>query len=196
MRAAKSLPPEYFERMFAGTPDPWDFETSPYEKAKYEHTLDALGERRFRRALEIGCANGVLTERLAGRCEELLAIDVSETALGAARARCAGYNHVQLTRLSFPGEAPIGTSFDLIVLSEVAYYWDETDLSLAGRKLLDLLAPAGDLLLVHWTGETDYPQSGDDAVESLQGALGSWVETVLHERRTMYRLDLWRRRPS
>ena len=70
MRAARSLPPEYFERMFAGTPDPWEFETSPYEQAKYEHTLDALGERRFRRALEIGCANGVLTERLAGHCEE------------------------------------------------------------------------------------------------------------------------------
>lgn len=196
MRASKSLPPEYFERMFAGTPDPWAFETSSYEKAKYDHTLKALGERRYGRALEIGCANGVLTDRLARHCDGLLAIDVSKTALAAARARCGGQDHVQFACMHFPEDAPTGAPFDLILLSEVAYYWDDADLALAARRLVDLLAPGGDLLLVHWTGDTDYPQSGDDAVEALQGAMGSDVETAREERRPKYRLDLWRRRPS
>lgn len=196
MRARESLPADYFEQMFAGTPDPWGFETSPYEQAKYRHSIAALGGRHYRRAFEIGCANGVLTRQLSRCCDDLLAIDVSETALARARARCAGQTAVRFTRMGFPDEVPGGSAFDLIVLSEVAYYWDDTDLARAACKLLDLLAPGGDLLLVHWVGETDYPQSGDDAVAALRRSMVSGVETVLHERRPEYRLDLMRRRPA
>lgn len=195
-RARDSLPPRYFEEMFAGTPDPWDFETSPYEQAKYARTIAALGDRRYRLALEIGCANGVLTQRLAGLCDDLLAIDVSETALASAEARCAALPAVHLARLAFPGQTPDGAAFDLIALSEVAYYWDDADLALAAHRLLDLLAPGGDLILVHWTGETDYPQTGDGAVDTLQRAMAGGIEVVLQERQAQYRLDLWRRSPT
>jgi predicted TPR repeat methyltransferase len=195
-RARDSLPPRYFEEMFAGTPDPWEFETSPYEQAKYAHTIAALGDRRYRKALEIGCANGVLTQRLASLCEDLMAIDVSETALASADARCAALPAVHFARLAFPGQTPHGAPFDLIVLSEVAYYWDEADLALAACRLLDLLAPGGDLILVHWTGETDYPQTGDGAVDALQRAMAGGVQAVLQERQAQYRLDLWRRPPA
>lgn len=53
--------------------------------------------------------------------------------------------------------------------------------------------PQRDLILVHWTGETDYPQSGDDAVEGLRRHLGEAVSVVVGERRERYRLDRWRR---
>lgn len=195
-RARDSLPPRYFEEMFAGTADPWDFETSPYEQAKYAHTIAALGDSRYRQALEIGCANGVLTQRLAGLCEDLLAIDVSETALARADARCAALPAVHFARLAFPGQTPHGAPFDLIVLSEVAYYWNDADLALAAYRLLDLLAPGGNLILVHWTGETDYPQTGDGAVDALQRAMAGGVEAVLQDRQAQYRLDLWRRSPA
>ncbi|KRE13874.1 NodS family protein [Bosea sp. Root381] len=196
MRARKSLPPEYFERMFAGTPDPWGFETSPYERAKYEHSIAALGGHHYRQGFEIGCANGVLTRQLARHCDNLLAVDVSETALASARDRCSEFHGVRFALMGFPGEAPTEATFDLIVVSEVAYYWDDADLRQAARQLHGLLAPGGDLLLVHWTGETDYPQSGDDAVGALQQAMASDVLSVLHERRPEYRLDLWRRSPA
>lgn len=194
MRAGKSLPPEYFERMFAGTPDPWDFETSPYEQAKYAHSVATLSGRNYRHAFEIGCANGVLTRQLAEHCDDLLAVDVSETALASARGRCRDLPEVRFARMSFPGDVPTEGSFDLIVLSEVAYYWDDADLERAAAKVLALLAPGGDLLLVHWVGETDYPQSGDEAVEGLHEVMASGVEILLYERRPEYRLDLWRRR--
>ena len=196
MRARDSLPPTYFENMFAATPDPWGFETSPYEQAKYARTIAALGGRRYPQALEIGCANGVLTQRLAVFCEDLLAIDVSETALASADARCAGLSAVRFARLEFPGQVPEGRVFDLIVLSEVAYYWNDADLALAGRLLLDLLAPGGDLILVHWTEETDYPQTGDGAVDTLQRIMAESVAAILHDRQAQYRLDLWRRSPA
>jgi SAM-dependent methyltransferase len=174
-------------------PSPW---TSSYEQAKYEHSIAALGGRHYRRAFEIGCANGVLTRQLARHCDDLLAVDVSETALASARGRCSGLDWVRFSRMVFPVEAPTEATFDLILVSEVAYYWDDADLAQAAPILLHLLAPGGDLLLVHWTGATDYPQTGDGAVEALQRAMASGVEAFLAERRPEYRLDLWRRRQA
>ncbi len=192
-RPHASLPPAYFEEMFASTPDPWDFETSSYEQAKYAHTLAALGDRHYRSVFEIGCANGVLTQKLATHCERLLAIDVSRTALATAKARCEAAERIQFAQMIFPGEVPNSEGFDLIVLSEVAYYWDDADLGLAANRVCKLLAPGGDFLLVHWTGETDYPQSGDGAVKALPAALSIEAETLREERTPDYRLDLWRR---
>ena len=62
-----------FEGMYADRPDPWGFETSAYEQAKYDATIAALGPAATPRALEIGCSIGVLSERLAARCDALLA---------------------------------------------------------------------------------------------------------------------------
>ena len=35
------------------------------------------------------------------------------------------------------------------------------------ERVVGSLARGGDLVLVHWTGETDYPLSGDEASEQL-----------------------------
>ena len=192
MRRERSIEPDYFERLYAEKGDPWEFETSEYEAAKYDDTLAALPTGRFADALEVGCANGVMTARLAPRCDALLAVDVSETALTAARARCAGLAQVRFERRRLPAEAPEG-AFDLILLSEVVYYWDRDDLKLMAERLRRMARSGGHVLLVHWTGETDYPLSGDDAVEGLAAELGGAFAPVRAERRDRYRLDLWRR---
>lgn len=194
MRPDASLPPSYFENMFAADPDPWRFETSAYERAKYDRTIAALGDRRYLRALEIGCANGVLTSRLARHVEELIAVDVSASALVRARRRCADLAGVRFERRTFPEQAPAG-EFDLIVVSEVAYYWSDRDLAAAGRWMAGALAPEGRALLVHWTGATDYPQTGDEAVEKLARAVAPRVRSVGTERTESYRLDVWERAP-
>jgi SAM-dependent methyltransferase len=193
MRRERSIDAAWFEDLYAREGDPWRFETSPYERAKYDHTLEALPAARFASALEVGCANGVLTERLAPRCDRLLAVDVSETALAAAAARCGGLPQVVLERRRLPAEAPAGP-FDLVLLSEVIYYWDSDDLRAAADWLRAAVPSGGHLLLVHWTGETDYPKSGDEAVGELFAMLGDAVEVARAERRDRYRLDLWRRR--
>lgn len=189
-----SLDTAYFENMFQGTDDPWGLESSAYEQAKYAHTIAALQGRHYARAFEVGCAKGVLTQKLAPWCDRLLAIDVSSTALRAARKRCAALPHVAFANMVFPQHGPEGP-FDLVVLSEVVYYWDDRDIARAGAWLRRHLGAAGDVMLVHWTGETDYPQSGDEAVTKLQAALGPVVGPVAAQRRDSYRLDLWRRQP-
>lgn len=191
-RPPTSLSADYFERIFQDTADPWDLESSPYEKRKYDHSVAALQGQIYAQALEIGCAKGVLTQRLASQCGSLLAIDISETALTAARARLAEHDHIACERMTFPQQTPPATAVDLMVLSEVVYYWDDADIVRAADWIAGNLAPGGDVLLVHWTGETDYPQSGDDAVTKLQNALGAAVAVVIQERCPDYRLDMWR----
>lgn len=194
-RHTASLDPQYFENMFRASDDPWDLESSVYEMDKYAQSVRALGGRTYELGFEIGCAKGVLTQALARHCRAMLAIDVSETALKAARVRCASLDHISFGRMVFPEHTPMGSAFDLIILSEVAYYWDDADIARAATWIAAHIAPGGDILLVHWTGETDYPQSGDDAVSKLQTALAPWVNIITEERALRYRLDLWRAQP-
>ncbi|MGF7154744.1 class I SAM-dependent DNA methyltransferase [Novosphingobium gossypii] len=186
-----SLDAEYFDGIFAADEDPWDLASSDYEAAKFAHTHDVLADRRYARALEIGCAHGVLTSLLAPLCDRLLATDISARALALARKRAGGHPGVTFAHMAFPHTTPDPADFDLVVLSEVAYYWDLVDLKRAGAWLRDHVAPGGRLILVHYTGETDYPHTADDAVETIWSALGGEFRMEMMARKDMYRLDLW-----
>jgi predicted TPR repeat methyltransferase len=180
---------EYFEGLYAESGDPWDFETSEYERNKYGRTLEVLGERRFHRALEAGASIGVFTEMLADRCDELLAVDVSELAVNAARERLAGQGHVRVKRRTLPEEMPDGP-FDLIVASEVLYYFPREEMAAALRAFERELAQGGTLLAVHWRRETKtYPLQGDEVHELLVGHMRLQNSKTIVE--TDYRLDLF-----
>lgn len=186
-----SLDARYFDDVFAGDDDPWGLASSPYEAAKFAATTAALADRRYPRALEVGCAHGVLTRRLAPLCDDLLSIDISDRALDLARARCRDLPQVRFARDAFPEAPPPVEPLDLAVLSEVAYYWSDADLVRAADWLHAHVAPGGRVLLVHYVRETDYPQTGDAAVEKLAAAFRPVIE---HQERTDdYRLDRWRR---
>ncbi len=191
MRRERSIDPDYFEALYRDKGDPWEFETSAYEAAKYRETLAALPAPRFASVLEVGCANGVLTAQLGPRCDALLAVDVSKTALEAARARCADQPHIRIEQRRLPADAPQET-FDLVLLSEVVYYWDSEDIVRLGDWLRGAVRSGGHVLLVHWIGETDYPKSGDDAVAELHAALADRVSVEHTDRHEAYRVDLWR----
>ncbi|MBU8537833.1 SAM-dependent methyltransferase [Falsiroseomonas tokyonensis] len=188
-----SLPPDYFEALYQADPDPWRFAESAYERDKYRDTLEALPRPRHASALEAGCSIGVLTAALAPRCEALLAVDAAAAPLEAARTRCAGLPQVTIRQAVLPRDWPEGR-FDLMLFSEVLYYLDAADLDRLATRVAEALAPGGDILLVHWTGETDYPQTGDAAAEAFCAALAPRAEVTLRQRRPRYRLDLLRGR--
>ena len=193
-----SLEPSYFDGVYAAAADPWCFETSAYEQAKYAATVAALGQRQFGRGFEIGCSVGVLTALLAQRCQHLLAVDVSDAALQSARRRLQHLPHVQLENWQLPQQCPPGP-FDLVVLSEVGYYWSLHDLGLASSCITAALQPGGLLLLVHWTPVVaDYPLTGDTVhAHFLDLAADSGPLTHLHgQRADRYRLDLFERKPE
>ncbi len=152
-----SLPTDYFDEMYARSDDPWGFTQRWYEQRKYALTLAALPGRRYTRALEVGCSVGVFTAHLADRCDTLTALDPSASALRSAATRVPG--HVRLVQGAVPTDWPEGR-YDLILLSEVAYYLDDHDLD----ALLELVDRdlAGDLVACHWRHPVaDYPQTGD-----------------------------------
>lgn len=188
-----SLPPHYFDDVYRASEDPWAFTSSPYERGKYAATLAALPHPHYARAFEIGGSIGVLTAQLASRCGHLLSVDVSEAALAQARQRCAALPQVELRKLQVPSEFPEG-QFDLIMVSEVGYYWSPVDLARAADQMLAALPPSGQLLLVHWTPVVpDYPQTGDEVHEFfLQKAQpGGALRHVHGHRADKYRLDLF-----
>jgi len=187
-RRQSSIPARYFDDLYAGERDPWEFETSAYEQAKYDATLAALPRPQYRRGLEIGCSIGVLTARLASRCASLVAVDVSEKALDAARVRCWTLPNVAFENMSVPAEWPAGT-FDLIMLSEVVYYLDAGDVSRLADRVSASVEPGGNVGQEHWTGNTDYPLSGDDAAELLITALGRSARRIRQQSTHAYRLD-------
>ena len=187
-RPAASVPPGYFDEKYEAAADPWDYAGSPYEAAKYDATLAALPREHYDRGLELGCSVGVLTERLAGRCGELLALDASPAAVGRCRERCGRLPHVTAEAAVLPGDWPAG-AYDLIMASEVCYYWSDDDFAAARGKMRDGLAPGGHLVLVHWTVYVpDYPRTGDAVHEAFLADPG-W-ERVASRREPFYRLDV------
>ena len=185
------LTPGYFDKLYAGNPDPWQFATSAYERAKYAATLDALPPGRFGRAFEAGCSIGVLTRQLACRSDELIAADVAEAALDQARARCADQTWVTLQRMTLPQEWPEGM-FDLMLFSEVLYYLGLDGIIEAAGRTLGGLNQGGTIVLVNWHGDTDGACNGDEAAERFIGACTPRLRVTGHRREDSYRIDVLR----
>lgn len=188
-QTGRSLPPAYFDALYARDPDPWRFATSEYEHQKYDRSLAATGEQAIGRAWEVGCSIGVFTRRLAARCGSVLAVDVAESALREAAARCADLANVSFLRQQIPQDWPDGC-FDLIVFSEVLYYLAPDEVLAVARRSAASLNPTGRIVLVHWTGATDYPCSGDQAATLFCAAAAPGLAVRLTERHKHYRIDV------
>jgi SAM-dependent methyltransferase len=178
---------ERFERIYAGSADPWSYRTSAYERGKYAATLAALPARRLGRVLEVGCSIGVFTRMLAPRCERLVAIDFSRRALALARTELAGVANVELARADFPSQAPPG-EWDVVVCSEVLYYLDVRGFRHATAWLREQLKCGTTVLAVSWRGAgVEEPLRGDETHDELTRELVRWH--ALDLRRDGYRLD-------
>lgn len=176
----------HFDALYRDNADPWDFRTSAYERAKYAATVQALPLGRYRHLLELGCSIGELTALLAPCADRLTAVETSAVALDIARARCAAYPHVHFVQAHLPG-GPWEAAYDAVVLSEVLYYLTLPAIDeLADR--LQRCAPQADLILVHWTGMTNYPLSGDAAAEGFRSRVPSAHWTC--RRTPYYRCDV------
>ena len=185
----RSRPPQHFERLYHANPDPWNFTTSAYERHKYEATLAALGTKRFQMALEVGCSIGVLTARLASRCDKVIGVDFAPSAVAAARSRCAPFPGVRIEQRQVPRQWPEG-QFDLILFSEILYFLNESDLMQACVHTERSILPGGLVLLVNYTGLTDDPCSGDTAASFFIAATAPYLQPILQRREPNYRLDL------
>jgi SAM-dependent methyltransferase len=160
------LPDAYFDEMYATADDPWQLSTRWYEQRKYAITLALLPNRRYRHAFEPGCSIGTLTALLLLRCDHVTAVDVADAAVRGADARLRQSrcrDRVTLARLSLDAAWPSGP-FDLLVLSEVAYYLQADALATVLRRECARLQPGANVVAAHWRHPVaDYPLTGDAA---------------------------------
>ncbi len=178
-----------FEARYRTEGDPWGYETSAYERAKYAATLEACGAGPFREALELGSSIGVLSELLAGRCERLTTVDGAPTAVAAARRRLAAQDNVEVILGAIPEAIP-ARRFDLTVASEILYYLEPDAFSTTLDRLAELSVPGARLVAVHWrpTGD-ERPASAAEVHQSLRGQ--QWLSPVASSSTDDYLLDVF-----
>ena len=182
-----------FDQLFAENPDPWDIDTSDYERGKRKAVLAALGKRRFARMLEVGCAGGALTERLAELASSIVALDVSTKAIDLAARRLPRCDSVEFVVAEVPDYWPAG-QFDAVILSEVLYFLSVGEIRQVSQLAHESVTGNGLCLLINWIGQNDLPVDGDTAVKLFLDA-APW-QVAKARREEFYRLDLLERTPG
>jgi SAM-dependent methyltransferase len=143
----------FFDELWAES-DPWKLDHSELDQRRYAQQLKLLGDRRYGRALEIGCASGSFSRPLSTLCDELVAIDISERAIELARSASSpddkvDYRVANVMELDLEREG----AWDLVVLTETAYYlgwlYPMFDLAWLAHSLHAATVSGGRLLLAN-----------------------------------------------
>ena len=140
----------------------------------------------------------MLSALLAERCDSVLGLDLSRTAVDRARTRAsdAGLTNVEFREGAFlervgPSDAP----FDLLCLVEIGYYSSEPQVREMLRWVDGLLDRSATILAAHWTGSSDdHVISGDQVHDVLVDELADLG--FRHEDRQRppgFDLDRWER---
>jgi SAM-dependent methyltransferase len=182
----KPINPDGFEHLFRNNIDPWSYTTSRFEAFKRTILLHACGCRTYGRGLELGCAIGETTRRLAPRCLRFLAIDSSPTALAEAARRSSGTSGLTFRKCLLPREMPRGP-FDLIVVSEIAYYLSGRMLDDLLKRLFDEAAPGARLVFLHHlTRFADAAVLPHLAQARIVSRLSRWAQPAFHQRHARF----------
>ena len=137
-----------FEALFRSAIDPWDYRTSRFEAYKRQELLRACGSKKVGRGLELACAIGETSRALASRCLTLVATDGAPTALAEAKRLTSPHLRIDYRLGVLPKDVPRGP-FDLIVVSEIAYYLSARDLDALAGSLIKIVAPGGKIVVLH-----------------------------------------------
>jgi 2-polyprenyl-3-methyl-5-hydroxy-6-metoxy-1,4-benzoquinol methylase len=113
---------EGLQRTLRETVDPWHFDTSRYEQARFAKTLSLAQAVPHDRVLELGCAEGHFTRSLLTIASSVTAVDLSPAAIERARLRApdATFLTMKAEDVPVPHEA-----YDLIVCAEMLYYLED-----------------------------------------------------------------------
>lgn len=129
--------------------------------------------------IDVGCGPGFLCADLAagvGDGGSVLGVDQSESMLGLAKARCAGWPWARFT----PGDATElpaeDAAFDLATSTQVMEYVAEIDRALA--EIARVLRPGGRTVILATDWRSVAWHSSDDA--RMQRMLTAWEEHLAH----------------
>jgi len=191
----------HFEALYAADEDPWSVRAAWYERRKRTVLLASLGKERYRQVFEPGCGNGEMSAALAARCERLLACDGAASAVAAARRRLQDVapdvapEAVRIEQRSLPAQWPGERGYDLVLISELAYYFDAAaleDLLVRAHAMLDA---GGELALCHYLHDFDDRVSATAQAHAVAGRLPGMRRTVHHLDQD-FLLEIWQKDAS
>lgn len=152
----------------AAGPDPPVEERWDHNIHHHPVLLDALPDP-CRRALDVGCGDGVLTWALADRAASVLAVDVHEPSIERTHALVAGREHVEVRRADVMAADLEPASFDAVLSVAVLHH---LGLRPGLVRLASLVAPGGTLGVVGLART----RSGYDLAFDVAGAVRGRVE--------------------
>ena len=150
--------------------------------------VDDDRRRRARRASSSSSSKRIEPEMLAKRIIPCLDVDAGRVVKGIRflSLRDAGDPVEQARRYDEQG------ADELVFLDITASADKRAIVADLVRRAGETIEPDGDLVLVHWLGETDYPLSGDAAAEGFIRLAAPFAH-VLHQAQTPdYRIDILR----
>jgi len=138
--------------------DPWELETSDFERKRYARLIAMLDQSKYARILEIGCGAGAFSRLLAPMAQRLIALDVSSKAIAAARAAQGSIKEVEFRVANVMDYDPKAEGpWDLIVMSETICYlgwlYPFFDVAWLASELFAATRPGGELLLANTQGD-------------------------------------------
>ncbi len=187
--------------------DPYGF-ARDLEQFRFQRALEFLRMAKpdgvFPSALEVGCAEGMFTRMLSGRCGKLFAVDLSPIALERAKQHCSDQENIEFAEWDVRCD-PISGTFDLIVATGVLeYILRPSTLRDACERLTAALKPGGYFLVGNtvtdnevertWIGKllirgtliNDYLKKDrrfETIDESIDQCVCPFVHTLLRKRR-------------
>jgi predicted TPR repeat methyltransferase len=140
--------------------DPWDIESSEYERIRCEHLLKMINGQHYARLLEIGCGAGYLTRLLAPLADQIMALDISQMAIDRARALGADLTGVDFRVANIMDYKPhVDGPWDLIVFSDTMCYlgwlYPCFDVAWLAVQLFGATRSSGRLMLANSMGGED-----------------------------------------
>jgi SAM-dependent methyltransferase len=152
--------------------------------------MGALSRRYYAHAFEPGCGTGELTAQLARTCDRVSAIDVQPTEAARTRARCAPWESADIRCAdirTYVPEDPV----DLIVFSEIGYYFSAPELIGIARNLVSRMVPGGEFIAAHWLNPGMDRVLHADAIH-CQLLANLPLRWLTGERYGGLRIDLWK----
>jgi LmbE family N-acetylglucosaminyl deacetylase len=184
-----SVPTEHFEKLYEKSIDPWNYQSNSYEINRFDATIQALPQKHYKNACEIGCSIGVLTEKIGKICDTILGIDCSIKAIEKAKLYNKNNNNIKFEIMRVPEHIPVG-SYDLIVLSEVLYFFSADDLLRVSQFVKNQIEENGTCVLVNFLGDTESPMGGHEAANKFCALVEPYFELINQEKHQGFRIDV------
>jgi SAM-dependent methyltransferase len=158
--AASSRIKKHYESVWKEA-DPWGFNNSEFDQLRHNRQLALLADRRYNRALEIGCGTGHFSRLLAEITDHLFAFDVADSAIERARSSAPPSNVEFRVQNIMEYKPAAEERWDLVVISETIYclgwLYPLFDVGWLIWQLFNATCAGGRLLLVNTYGhERDF----------------------------------------